>query len=408
MGGVLMGVGLVGALAAFGQLVVGLWHRTQDGRLDRVDASLPSDPPRITEVLPARNEGHALEAGLADRLRDHWPALDICVVDDRSTDDTGAIADRLAELDDRVRVLHLTERPQGWLGKVHAQHQGVASSDSPWVLLSDADVLVAPSALTRAMNHARREELDVVAVVPTLRSAGPVVDSMTTVFARMLLLGADRQAIRGPGSPAGATSGAFTLVRREALERAGGVGAARTEVADDLALGKALKASGATCDLLNGRGLVQVLLYPSTRDFFVGAEKNAYGVAGRHSAVLTAVAGLVFGVFELAPLLLVLTPWAWLAWAAYGSHTLLHAVANQWNGRPLWSAALWPLGSALSAAVFLRAAIVCGLRGGLAWRETVYKAEDLAMPLPQAEESSSERQEASVAARARSGERDGA
>src|SRR6185503_6720653 len=101
------------------------------------------DPPRwpkLSIIIPACNEAASIEAAVTSRLAQDYPDFEVCVIDDRSTDGTGAIVDRLAEGDPRVRAVHITELPEGWLGKVHALHRGVSIATGEWLLLSDADV----------------------------------------------------------------------------------------------------------------------------------------------------------------------------------------------------------------------------------------------------------------------------
>ena len=87
---------------------------------------------------------------MASKLSDDYPDAEFILVDDRSVDKTPEIADRLAAHDDRIRVLHIRELPEGWLGKVHALQKGVEISRGEWILISDADVHFMPGTLRRA------------------------------------------------------------------------------------------------------------------------------------------------------------------------------------------------------------------------------------------------------------------
>ena len=116
----------------------------------RDDASPePARWPRVSLIVPARDEARDLERAVRTRLTDDYPNLQVILVDDRSTDGTGAIADRLAADDPRVKVVHVTELPAGWLGKLNALHRGVAEADGEWLLFSDADIEFAPGTLRR-------------------------------------------------------------------------------------------------------------------------------------------------------------------------------------------------------------------------------------------------------------------
>ena len=103
--------------------------------------------PRVSIVVPARDEGLHVAAALASKRSCGYPSLEVIAIDDRSTDDTGALIDRAAAADPRVVAVHVTELPDGWLGKVHAMARGLERATGEWVLLSDADVHVEPGAL---------------------------------------------------------------------------------------------------------------------------------------------------------------------------------------------------------------------------------------------------------------------
>lgn len=109
-------------------------------RLEQVKAPAPESWPRVSFIVPACNEGAEIEAALRSKLRLDYPSLQVVLVDDRSTDDTGTIADRLAAEDSRLTVLHLRELPAGWLGKVHALRRGLDQATGEWLLFSDADI----------------------------------------------------------------------------------------------------------------------------------------------------------------------------------------------------------------------------------------------------------------------------
>ncbi len=145
--------------------------------------------PRVTIVVPACNEAASLEAALEAKLRDGYPNLEIVLVDDRSTDGTGVLADRLAARDPRIRVVHVAELPPGWLGKLHAMHRGVAEATGEWLLFSDADVHLEPGTLQRAIAWAERRGLDHVAAFPQLRPVSFWLDATLSFFVRLVCLG---------------------------------------------------------------------------------------------------------------------------------------------------------------------------------------------------------------------------
>ncbi len=220
------------------------------------------DWPDVAVIMPARNEAATLDAGVRSRLGDEYPGLKLVLVNDRSDDDTGAVADTIAAEDPRLTVIHNSELPAGWLGKVHALQVGVQSTDTPWILFSDVDVHVGPHAMRAVVHYAESEGFDVVAVLPTITSHTLLTHALQALFLRILWAVFDVKALQNPKSKFGIGVGAFTLVRRTALEASPGLSAIRMEVADDLMLGRTLKASGARCSGLNGAGATSVDIRP--------------------------------------------------------------------------------------------------------------------------------------------------
>src|SRR5688572_9010101 len=130
---VLTTVVLVGALVEFA-----IGHRRLRFLEDVPPA--PAGPP-VSIVAAARNEARGIEAAVKSLLRVDYPALEIVIVDDRSTDQTGAILQRLAVAHPRLTVITIRELPEGWLGKNHALHAGAAAAAGDFLLFTDADVV---------------------------------------------------------------------------------------------------------------------------------------------------------------------------------------------------------------------------------------------------------------------------
>ncbi|MEK7768052.1 MAG: glycosyltransferase family A protein, partial [bacterium] len=111
----------------------------------------PAAWPRLSVLVPACNEADTLEPALETLLRSDYPDLEVILVDDRSTDGTGAVVDRLAARDARIVPVHVAALPPGWLGKVHAMHVALPHATGEWLLFSDADVHAAPDTIRRAV-----------------------------------------------------------------------------------------------------------------------------------------------------------------------------------------------------------------------------------------------------------------
>jgi len=348
--------------------------------LSRQDPPEPSPWPRLTVIVPACNEADTLGPAMATFLEQDYPHLEIILIDDRSTDGTGEVVDRIAASDGRIRPVHITALPDGWLGKVHALARGVELARGDWILFTDADVHLAPGTLRRVIAYAEQEDLDHLPVAPDLRSSGLLLDAAISAFLRSGTVGARCWAVPDPKSSAYVGVGAFGLVRRSAFERTPGLEWLRLEVADDVGIGLMMKRSGARCGVLNGTGCVGLHWYRSLGEMARGAEKGFASLAAC-SVLRLLVFCTLLPALELAPLVALL-PWGvpgllpagllmtglWLA-----SVVVIH----RWAKRPILPGLLMPLVVPIGVAVFLWIGWLGVIRGGILWRGTLYPSKML-------------------------------
>lgn len=329
--------------------------------------------PLLSIIVPARDEGLHVGAALASKLSCGYPSLEVVAIDDRSTDDTGAIIDRAAAADPRVVAVHVTALPEGWLGKVHAMARGLERVRGEWVLLSDADVHVEPGVLERLVAWAEAGGIDLVAVFPKMHPVGLLIDASLASMIRVLPLAGRAWRGNDDTSSIGMSVGAFTLVRRAALLESDALGHLRMEVADDVALGAYLKQRGARCRVLVGHADVHLVFMHSIAALVRSADKGG-GMLG-----FSWWRPVFFG---LAPVVLdvVIPAWALAsggAAAAVGAAALAMATATHlalsrhFDG-PLRGALLWPLGEAFMGALTLRAGLLAWKDQGVFWRRTFY------------------------------------
>ena len=344
----------------------------------------PPAPPRwpsLSLIIPACNEADTLGPAMASRLAEDYPDLEMVLVDDRSTDGTGAIAEAAAAHDPRVRVLHLDTLPDGWLGKVHALHRGVEQARGEWLLFTDADVHLAPGTLRTVIGHAEARGLDHLAVLPELRRGDFALELALSTFCRLITVALRPSAIEDPRSRASFGVGAFNLVRRSALERSPGLSWLKMEVVDDIALGQMLKRSGARASVARGDGAVSLDFYRSAGELIRGIEKNGFATLGSFNYAQLAAMVLGFLVIECAPLGAV---------AAFG-HPLVRvsglailalalglcAWTARLYGRRMAPALLYPVGLALLMAGEVRSGWLAARQGGVTWRGTLYPLDQL-------------------------------
>jgi hypothetical protein len=252
------------------------WMRRHLASLPDVDVPPAPAPASVTVVVPSRDEAAEVEAATRALLAQEGVRLQVVAVDDRSTDGTGAILDRLAAADPRLRVVHVGELPEGWLGKNHACHRGSEEAAGDWILFSDGDVHLAPDALRRAIAYAEAHGLGHLVVSPRMRADGFAERAFVASFAVIASLKFRMWELRRPGTGAYIGVGAFNLVRRSAYAAVGGHRAVALEVVDDVKLGMVLRRSGVAQGVLESGGLVQVRWQRGLAASWRGLVKNAF------------------------------------------------------------------------------------------------------------------------------------
>jgi cellulose synthase/poly-beta-1,6-N-acetylglucosamine synthase-like glycosyltransferase len=340
----------------------------------------PARWPSLSLVVPARDEADTLAAALSSRLRDDYPELEVVAVDDRSSDGTGPLLERLAHGEARLRVVHVRELPPGWLGKVHALARGAEAARGEWLLFSDADVHVVPGTLRRAVALAQARGWDMLAVLPCLEGGTFALRLGLCGFLRGFNQSRRLWKVADPADPAHVGIGAFNLVRRAALERTAGLEWLRMDVADDVALGLLLKRSGARCGVAHGERRVRVAWYADLPSMLRGLEKNTFAVLHCSLARAWGLAAAALALELPAWLALWTSEPRWLAplcALALLPALAVGALAARRAGLGVAAALPAPLGTLIQAWVLVRAGWLGTRRGGVSWRGTFYSSAEL-------------------------------
>ncbi|MDN5747833.1 MAG: glycosyltransferase [Pseudonocardia sp.] len=370
----------VGAVAVAVGSVVRAAHCIMEARgMPRLSPPAPplaTQPPPVTVIVPARDEEAVLDGCLAGlRAQTHAP-LSVLLVDDGSTDATGAIARRHAEADHRVTVVSIDGPPPGWLGKVHAMHAGVRAAGpaapGEWLLFLDADTLAAPDLVSRMLATAADHDLELLSI-----HGGPPAGA-GLVWSLLMPPGA--QLISENASPRGRAGrrralaiGHCILVRRTYFDKVGGWETLSARGNEDIALATAVRdAGGGTRFTRPGTSLVTRGIDPFPagwasfrKSFTIGVGRSvpllaAAGVA--HVAFgLTPPAAVVSGLRRRSPQLVAAGVVGWAAQAAG------HLQATRVTGGPAVSAVLAPASWMLAGGLFLDASRLAR-RGVLRWK----------------------------------------
>jgi chlorobactene glucosyltransferase len=364
-----------------------VWWRSRDScSLDDYAAATPPDAPLVSVVIPARDEARNIEQCVTAALASTWPSLEVLVVDDHSTDGTGALARALAERDPRVRVLDNPPLPPGWMGKQWACWTGAQASRGTVLCFADADTTHAPDLIPRAVNALRARGAGLLSVAGR-QEMGSFWERIVQpqVFAVIAgRYGGTERVSRSGRTVDKIANGQCLLMPRDAYDRVGGHAAVRDVVAEDLKLAQRTHAAGFPVHLLLGESQLSTRMYTSLRELVGGWRKNVFA-GGREAMPLGRLGRLIFPVLlllpafaQLWPLAVLLAAWAGLVTDPVRIHgamlavaaTLLFWAATYWRAglSPLW-ALLYPIGAGTYAVISMQA-ILRGSR--VEWRGREY------------------------------------
>jgi glycosyltransferase involved in cell wall biosynthesis/predicted outer membrane lipoprotein len=378
--------GTILALAWFSRIVdaaLGMPHVADIARpeWDRRPAT-PNGEPRVSIIVPARNEEAHIRETLIRLLSLEYSNYEVIAVNDRSTDGTGPIMDEIAarpESHSKLRVIHVAQLPQGWLGKTHAMWSAGKQATGDWLLFTDADVLFKPDTLRRAIAYAEVEKADHVVLLPRMIMKLPGEQMMMAFFQTMFVFGHRPWKVADPKSRDHIGVGAFNLVRRSAYDAVGTYQALRMEVIDDMKLGKVIKNAGFAPRVVFGEDLISLRWAAGAFGIVNNLTKNFFALLSfQWWRTVGSVIGV--GLLNLGPFIGV-----WLAhgWARVPFGIALASILAIYFGMSTCSAVrpyyffLHPISTSLFMYILMRSMFHTLWNDGIVWRGTKYPLAEL-------------------------------
>jgi hopene-associated glycosyltransferase HpnB len=363
-------------------LLAWVWLAVARGGFWRVDVRLPggTDPapwPAVAIVVPARDEAAVLPVSLPSLVAQDYPGpVRLILVDDGSTDGTGAL---VAGAWPAVTVVAAGDPPPGWAGKLWALHAGLGPArEAEFLLFTDADIVHPPGSLAALVRAACAHRLDLVSQMARLRVRTGWERLLVPAFVYFFALLYPFRWSNRPGARTAAAAGGCILVRRAALDRAGGLAAVRGAVIDDVALARAVKRAGGRTFLGLADQVASVRPYPDLASLWRMVARSAYAqlhhrvtlLAGTVLALalvfLVPAAATVAGALTWRPLLLAAGAAGWLLMVATFAPML------RYYGQPVVCAAALPLTAALYLAMTVDSALRHHLGRGASWKGRSY------------------------------------
>ncbi len=334
---------------------------------DRLERAASLDGlPFLSIIVPARNEERQIETCVRSLLAQRYPEFEVLVVDDRSTDRTPEILERIAAEDSRLRIVRGEPLPDGWIGKPWALAQGAHRARGQWLLFTDADTEHEPLACACAMRYALARDLSFLSLLTTQRFETAAERVVLPTILWMIAFGiGSLDAINDPKRlDAAIFNGQYILCDRAAFEIIGGHERVRASIAEDYDLARIIKHDGRYRSMLvDANDLVRTRMYRSLREIWDGFSKNLYlGVAKSPLHGLGAFLALA-AISPLPEILLVRAlvkrrRKAALAMAASIAATAAAAEFGMRRSRfPRGSGAFFPLGACVMLAILANSAL---------------------------------------------------
>ena len=338
--------------------------------------SLHHPSPRVSVLIPARNEESRLSPCLSTISDSDYPILEILVLDDHSTDGTAQLVQQRAKGDSRIRLLSGKPLPEGWVGKPWACHQLSQEAKGDYLLFVDADTRFSDITIAHAVNLAHHEKADLISLWPYLESL-TWSEKLVIPFVHLFILFYLPHWAKGSLRCFGAANGQFVLFRRDAYEKIKGHESVRNHMVEDIAIARNMRAAGfkvLNLDATNpghSIALVRCRMYTRFREVWEGFTKNLYPSFDGNLPAFLFFQSIQIFIF-LTPFILLFTPANGpLVWTEiFIIFALRLSLAHRFRQSYLGSV-LHPIGQLLVIAIALNSWLQ-SIRGRLPWKDRHY------------------------------------
>ncbi len=340
--------------------------------------SLPGSP-RVSIIVAARNEQRNIREALQSLLDLSYADYELIVVDDRSEDATGQILEEMAATHPGLKILRIDALPPGWLGKNHALWVGSRQASGALLLFTDADIVMEPTVVTRAVNYLQQHRLDHLAATPTMLMPTISLGMFGVAFIIIFSLFTRPWKAADPESRCHIGIGAFNLVRSRVYQQVGGHETIRLRPDDDIKLGKIIKQAGFRQDAAYAAEYLAVEWYASLGEVVRGLEKNAFSGADYNIALVATgvLLQVLCGIWPFLAIFVTHGPVQVIYLLTSALILLVVADSARFHQARPWYAVGYPLSAALFVFILVRTMLLNLIQGGIYWRGTFYSLKEL-------------------------------
>ncbi|MGI9536568.1 MAG: glycosyltransferase, partial [Desulfocapsaceae bacterium] len=341
--------------------------------------AVPGQDAVVSVIVPACNEEEKIEAGLRSLATQNYEPLEIIVVNDRSTDRTGKVIDRVRREFPQIRRIDIEELPPGWLGKPHALQRGAEAATGAYLLFTDADVVLETTTISRAVTAMKQKNLDHLALVFENSTRGGLLNAIIADIGAGLLWLIKPWRAQVKKSRFSVGVGAFNMVRGDVYRMIGQHEKIRMQVIDDLFLGKLIKRGGYHQECMDGRGFVAVPWYHSVNELISGLMKNVFAFFNYNLGYML-LGLLALGVVVVLPYWGALFCEGSARWFFIGAITVrvlgigVGLILTGVEKRAVCWLLITPF---IVLYIILRATLIALFQGGISWRGSFYPLDKL-------------------------------
>jgi chlorobactene glucosyltransferase len=370
----------------------------------------PASPPMVSVLIAAKDEEANIETAVRTMLAQDYPRFELIVINDRSTDRTRSILNRLAaETSDadgnadgngngRLKVIHVERLRDGWFGKNNAMREGMERATGEWLCFSDADCTqISARTLSLAVRHAVENRVDFLSVLPILETRSFWERIIQPVCGAVMVFWFHPKRVNNPNHPAAYANGAFMLMKRSTYDAIGGHDAVKTEVNEDMHMARLAKEQRQRLMVVQNDNLYSVRMYSGLRQIWRGWSRIFYGCFGTFRRLLITMVFLL--VMNILPYASAVAGWALTAargWSDAGpwrpvaiAATLavafqLSVIARFYrlSRTSAWLAPTFIVGVAFCIGMLINAMLKLGGRTATTWRGTTYRGGQVAAAGP--------------------------
>ena len=379
---------IISTIFFLGGLITIYWIHDQNHMDIVVDSMpVPANAPLISICVPARNEELNLRPCMEVILAQTYPAFELIVMDDRSTDATSMIIKERSD-DRRLHALYGSPLPPGWAGKPHALHQAFLTARGEWLCFIDADTFLAPEALASCYAKALETNADLFTVL-TYQITGTFWEKVVLPLVMTALsVGFSPRKVNDPNRHDAVANGQFILIKRSVYQAIGGYERLKDQIVEDKAIAEQVKSNGYRLIIADGKKLVRTHMYNSLPQMWEGWTKNIYLglrdqpallLLGAVGAFLLVVAALFLPVWPLLGLFWFLHHGGWMAMAViaealvlWGVLLCVRAAIAHSMGISRWYTVTTPLGAGIFTAMMLTSSWKVLSGQGVTWKGRKY------------------------------------